>query len=79
MIQSTPDFKTHLQVEKEASKLHTHTHLVYDVHDGIFASLYHCCSIHVQQDDTSSTYVIHDIEVDYKIQGLSLEVTYEVT
>ena len=75
---TTPDLKTHLQVEKEASQLYTHT-LFYDVQDEIWASLYHCCSLQVRQHDTSFAYVIRDTEADYKINGVLVEVKYEVT
>ncbi|PWA52021.1 FAR1 DNA binding domain, Zinc finger, SWIM-type, MULE transposase domain, FHY3/FAR1 family [Artemisia annua] len=75
---TTPEFKTHLQVEKEAAELYTHT-VFYDVQDEIFESLFHCFSLSVQQDDTSLTYIIRDIEADYTtIHGVSVEAKYEV-
>ena len=76
---TTPDFKTHLEVEKEAAELYTHT-VFYDVQDEIFESLFHCCSLSVQEDDTSLTYIIRDTEADYTtIHGVSVEAKYEVT
>ncbi|GJT34165.1 FAR1-related sequence 5-like protein, partial [Tanacetum coccineum] len=42
---TTPDFKTHLQVEKEAAELYTIT-LFYDVQDEIWSSLMHCQVYH---------------------------------
>ncbi|PWA79107.1 FAR1 DNA binding domain, Zinc finger, SWIM-type, MULE transposase domain, FHY3/FAR1 family [Artemisia annua] len=75
---TTPDFKTHLQVEKEAAELYTHT-VFYDVQDEIFESLFHCCSLSVQEDDTSLTYMIRDIEADYTpVHGVLVEAKYEV-
>ena len=78
---TTPDFKTHLQVEKDAAKLYTNT-LFYDVQDEIWASLFHCCSLSVQESATFSTFVIRDTEADYKINGSKVKVTvnlkYEV-
>ncbi|PWA63008.1 FAR1 DNA binding domain-containing protein [Artemisia annua] len=48
--------------------------------DEIFESLFHCFSLSVQDDDTSLTYMIRDIEVDYTtIHGVSVETKYEVT
>ena len=76
---TTPDFKTHLEVEKEAAELYTYT-VFYDVQDEIWESLYHCCSLSVQEDDTSLTYIIRDTEADYTtIHGVSVEAKYEVT
>ncbi|GKC69595.1 FAR1 DNA binding domain, zinc finger, SWIM-type, MULE transposase domain containing protein [Tanacetum coccineum] len=75
---TTPDFRTHLQVEKEAAERYTHT-LFYDVQDEIYASLFHCCSLSVQEDDTSFNYVIRDTKADYKLNGVSVQVKYEVT
>ncbi|PWA96204.1 FAR1 DNA binding domain, Zinc finger, SWIM-type, MULE transposase domain, FHY3/FAR1 family [Artemisia annua] len=75
---TTPDFKTHLQVEKEAAELYTHT-VFYDVQDEICESLFHCCSLSVQEDNTSLTYIIRDIEADYTtIHGVTVEAKYEV-
>ncbi|GJR17730.1 FAR1-related sequence 5-like protein [Tanacetum coccineum] len=44
---TTPDFKTHLDIEKEATELYTHT-LFYDVQDEIWCSLMHCHSLNVK-------------------------------
>ncbi|PWA68284.1 FAR1 DNA binding domain, Zinc finger, SWIM-type, MULE transposase domain, FHY3/FAR1 family [Artemisia annua] len=75
---TTPDFKTHLQVEKEAAELYTQT-VFYDVQDEIFESLFHCCSLSVQEDGTSLTYLIRDTEADYTtIHGVTVEAKYEV-
>ncbi|GJW75266.1 FAR1-related sequence 5-like protein [Tanacetum coccineum] len=73
---TTPDFKTQLQVEKEAVELYTHS-LFYDVQDEIYASLFHYCSLNVQEVDTSFNYVIRDTDADYKLKGVSVEVKYE--
>ena len=76
---TTPEFKTHLEVEKEAAELYTHT-VFYDVQDEICESLFHCFSLSVQQDATSHTYMIRDIEADYTtIHGVSVESKYEVS
>ncbi|GKA07510.1 FAR1 DNA binding domain, zinc finger, SWIM-type, MULE transposase domain containing protein [Tanacetum coccineum] len=44
---TTPDFKTHLDIEKEAAELYTQT-LFYDVQDEIWCSLMHCHSLTVK-------------------------------
>ncbi|PWA97700.1 FAR1 DNA binding domain, Zinc finger, SWIM-type, MULE transposase domain, FHY3/FAR1 family [Artemisia annua] len=41
---TTPDLKTHLQIEKDVAKLYTNT-LFYDVQDEIWSSLMHFCSL----------------------------------
>lgn len=73
----TPDFKTHLQIEREAAAFYTHK-IFYDVQDEIFSSLMHCCSLSVQESDSCSTFVIHDIEADYRINDSFVEAKYEV-
>ena len=74
---TTPDLKTHLQIEKDAAKLYTNT-LFYDVQDEIWSSLMHCCSLSVTESATFSTFVIRDTGADYKIKKKTIEVIHEV-
>ncbi|GJX20255.1 FAR1 DNA binding domain, zinc finger, SWIM-type, MULE transposase domain containing protein [Tanacetum coccineum] len=73
----TPDFKTHLDIEKQAAEFYTQT-LFYDVQDEIWCSLMHCHSLNVIESENFSTFVIHDIEADYKIYNVHVQVKYEV-
>ncbi|GKC00402.1 FAR1-related sequence 5-like protein, partial [Tanacetum coccineum] len=66
---TTPNFKTHLDIEKEAAELYTQT-LFYDVQDEIWCSLMHCHSLNVIESENFSTFVIRDIEADYKIHNV---------
>ena len=75
---TTPDLKTHLQVEKDAAQLYTIT-LFYDVQEEIWSSLYHCCSLSVQESDTCSTFLIRDTQADYRINDSWVQGKYEVT
>ncbi|GKD76716.1 FAR1 DNA binding domain, zinc finger, SWIM-type, MULE transposase domain containing protein [Tanacetum coccineum] len=74
---TTPDFKTHLQVEKEAGELYTIT-LFYDVQDEIWSLLMHCCSLSVQESEDLSTFVISDTQGNSKKKVWPPEVKYEV-
>ena len=74
---TTPDFKTHLVIEKEAAEFYTHT-IFYDVQDEIFSSLMHCCSLSVQENDYCSVFLIRDTEADYRIKGTWVQAKYEV-
>ncbi|PWA52569.1 FAR1 DNA binding domain-containing protein [Artemisia annua] len=75
---TTPEFKTHLVIEKEAAEFYTHT-IFYDVQDEIFSSLMHCCSLSVQENDYCSVFLIRDTEADYRIKGTWVQAKYEVT
>lgn len=60
---TTPDMKTDLQIEVEASQLYTRT-IFYDVQDEIYHALMHCHSYSVIDVDGSKKCVVHDSNDD---------------
>ncbi|GKC53309.1 FAR1 DNA binding domain, zinc finger, SWIM-type, MULE transposase domain containing protein, partial [Tanacetum coccineum] len=71
-----PQFRTDLQLEKEAAELFT-LNIFYEIQDEIIASIAKCLSVNVEQMDRFEKYYIRDTEVKKWEDSTQFEV-YEV-
>nr|GEZ13604.1 hypothetical protein [Tanacetum cinerariifolium] len=75
-MNTMPDLKTDLLVEKEVAELYTTT-LFYDVQEEIYSSLMNCYALNVHEGESRRHFMIHDTGADFEYKGVVVEVKYE--